>query len=102
MLRAYVVQQWFNLSYLGVEDALYDSPTLRRFVGVDLGIAAAPDETTILRFQICGRGQLAKVGADGGATLLRGGQRTAKACPERSRRDRPFDHPADLLLAAVV
>jgi IS5 family transposase len=34
-----------------VEDALYDSPSLRRFVGVDLGMAAAPDETTILRFR---------------------------------------------------
>jgi IS5 family transposase len=51
MLRAYFVQQWFNLSDPGVEDALYDSPSLRRFVGVDLGMAAAPDETTILRFR---------------------------------------------------
>ena len=51
MLRAYFVQQWFNLSDTGVEDALYDSPALRRFVGVDLGMAAAPDETTILRFR---------------------------------------------------
>jgi IS5 family transposase len=51
MLRAYFVQQWFNLSDPGLEDALYDSPTLRRFVGVDLGMAAAPDETTILRFR---------------------------------------------------
>jgi IS5 family transposase len=45
------VQQWFNLSDPGLEDALYDSPALRRFVGVDLGMAAAPDETTILRFR---------------------------------------------------
>jgi len=51
MLRAYFVQQWFNLSDPGVEDALYDSPALRQFVGVDLGVAAAPDETTILRFR---------------------------------------------------
>ena len=51
MLRAYFVQQWFNLSDPGVEDALYDLPALRRFVGVDLGMAAAPDETTILRFR---------------------------------------------------
>jgi IS5 family transposase len=50
MLRSYFVQQWFNLSDPGVEDALYDSPALRRFVGVDPGMAAAPDETTILRF----------------------------------------------------
>lgn len=36
MLRVYFVQQWFNLFDPGVEDALYDSPALRRFVGVDL------------------------------------------------------------------
>src|SRR5664279_911448 len=51
MLRAYFVQQWFNLSDPGMEDALYDSASLRHFVGVDLGTAAAPDETTILRFR---------------------------------------------------
>ena len=48
MLRTYFVQQWFNLSDPGVEEALYESAALRRFVGVDLGVAPAPDETTIL------------------------------------------------------
>ena len=33
------------------EEALYDSPSLRRFAGVDLGRAPAPDETTILKFR---------------------------------------------------
>lgn len=51
MLGVYFLQQWFNLSDPGVEDALYESPVLRRFAGVDLGRAAAPDETTILRFR---------------------------------------------------
>ena len=51
MLRTYFVQQWFNLSDPGVEEALYESAALRRFVGVDLGIAPAPDETTICRFR---------------------------------------------------
>jgi IS5 family transposase len=51
MLRTYFVQQWFNLSDPGVEELLYESPATRRFIGVDLGIAAAPDETTILRFR---------------------------------------------------
>jgi transposase, IS5 family len=62
MLRVYFLQQWFNLSDPGAEDALYESPALRRFVGVDLGRAAAPDETTILRFrhlleqhELCGK-----------------------------------------------
>src|ERR1700731_387199 len=51
MLRVYFVQQWFNLSDPGVEEALYESAALRRFVGVDLGVAPAPDETTVLRFR---------------------------------------------------
>jgi hypothetical protein len=34
-----------------VEEALYESPVLRRFVGVDLGVAAPPDETTVCRFR---------------------------------------------------
>ena len=51
MLRTYFVQQWFNLSDPGVEELLYESAAVRRFVGVDLGIAPAPDETTVLRFR---------------------------------------------------
>jgi IS5 family transposase len=51
MLRVYFLQQWFSLSDPGAEDALYESPVLRRFAGVDLGRAAAPDESTILRFR---------------------------------------------------
>ena len=51
MLRVYFLQQWFALSDPGVEDALYESSVLRRFTGVDLGRAPAPDETTILNFR---------------------------------------------------
>jgi transposase, IS5 family len=51
MLRTYFVQQWFNLSDPGVEEALYDSAALRRFVGVDLGRAPAPDQTSVCRFR---------------------------------------------------
>src|SRR4029453_1199804 len=36
-LRVYFLQHWFNLSDRAVEEALYDSPTLRAFVGIDLG-----------------------------------------------------------------
>lgn len=45
------LQQWFKLSDPGVEKMLYESPVLRRFVGVDLGRAAMPDETNICRFR---------------------------------------------------
>jgi transposase, IS5 family len=51
MLRVYFLQQWFNLSDPGAEDALYESPALRRFVSIDLGRAPAPDESTILQFR---------------------------------------------------
>jgi transposase len=51
MLRIYFLQQWFNLSDPAAEDALYDSETMRRFVGVELGEDALPDETTILKFR---------------------------------------------------
>lgn len=51
VLRVYFLQQWFALSDPGVEDALYESPVLRRFVGIDLGRAPVPDETTILSFR---------------------------------------------------
>ena len=51
MLRVYFLQQWFNLSDPGAEDALYESPALRRFVGIDLGRAPAPDESTMLQFR---------------------------------------------------
>src|SRR5437667_9904942 len=51
MLRLYFLQQWFNLSDPAVEEALYDSPVMRRFVGIDLGREPVPDETTVCRFR---------------------------------------------------
>ena len=51
MLRVYFLQQWFNLSDPAIEDALYDSLSMRRFIGLDLGEERAPDETTICRFR---------------------------------------------------
>ncbi len=49
MLRTYFLQQWFNPSDPGMEEAFHESPVLRRFAGVDLRVAA--DEMTILRFR---------------------------------------------------
>ena len=51
MLRIYFIQQWFNLSDPAVEDGLYDSMAMRRFVGIDLGQMPVPDETTVCRFR---------------------------------------------------
>ena len=51
MLRIYFLQLWFDLSDPQAEDAIYDSESMRRFVGVDLNDDVVPDETTILRFR---------------------------------------------------
>ena len=51
MLRIHFLQHWFNLSDPAVEEALYDSRAMRRFVGIDLGREPAPDETTVCKFR---------------------------------------------------
>ena len=51
MLRIHFIQHWFNLSDPAAEEALYDSRSLRRFVGIDLGREPVPDETTICKFR---------------------------------------------------
>jgi len=51
MLRLYFLQQWFNLSDPAVEEALYESVSLRAFVDIDLGREPVPDETTICKFR---------------------------------------------------
>jgi IS5 family transposase len=51
MLRIHFLQHWFNLSDPAVEEALYDSRAMRRFVNIDLGREPAPDETTICKFR---------------------------------------------------
>src|SRR5574344_1179598 len=51
MLRMYLLQCWFNLSDEGVEDAIYDSYSMRKFVGIDFFEEDAPDATTLLKFR---------------------------------------------------
>lgn len=51
MLRIHFLQQWYALSDPAVEEALYDSAAMRRFVGIDLGAEPAPDETTVCKFR---------------------------------------------------
>src|ERR1700746_444395 len=45
------VHTWFTLSDPAAEEALYDSISMRQFVGIDLGRERVPDETTILNFR---------------------------------------------------
>ena len=51
MLRIYCLQQWYQLSDPGAEEALYDIQSMRTFAGLELGRDAIPDETTILNFR---------------------------------------------------
>lgn len=51
MFRIYCLQQWYNLSDPGAEEALYDSITMRQFAGVRTDADVIPDETSILKFR---------------------------------------------------
>lgn len=51
MLRIYFLQHWFNLADPAVEEALYESVSMRAFAGIDLGREPAPDETTVCKFR---------------------------------------------------
>lgn len=51
MLRMYIAQQCLGLSDEGIEDAVYESVSVRQFIGIDLLTEDAPDSTTLLRFR---------------------------------------------------
>ena len=51
MLRIYCLQLWYNLSDPAMEDWLYAVTPARQFAGLELGVDAIPDETTILNFR---------------------------------------------------
>jgi len=50
MLRTHFLQQWFNLSDPAMEEAFFDTPLYREFVGL-CDNERLPDESTILRFR---------------------------------------------------
>ena len=51
MLRMYLMQAWFNLSDEGIEDAIYDSYSMKKFLGIDFRKQQVPDATTLLKFR---------------------------------------------------
>ena len=51
MLRMYLMQNWFNLSDEGMEDAVYDSYAMRSFLHIDFMQEQVPDATTLLKFR---------------------------------------------------
>jgi len=52
MLRIYFLQQCYALADEALEDAIYDSQTMRIFVGIELAIESVLDTTTLLRFRL--------------------------------------------------
>lgn len=51
MLKIHFLQQWYDISDPTMEETLHDSYAMQKFVGIDLGNEAPPDETTILKFR---------------------------------------------------
>lgn len=51
MLRMYLMQNWFNLSDVGIEDAIYDSYAMRSFMHINFLEEQVPDATTLLKFR---------------------------------------------------
>lgn len=51
MRRIHLLLHWFNLAGNAKEEALYDIASLRRFVGIDLGVERVPDEAAVLKFR---------------------------------------------------
>nr|CUV26625.1 IS5 transposase and trans-activator; CP4-44 prophage [Ralstonia solanacearum]CUV37224.1 IS5 transposase and trans-activator; CP4-44 prophage [Ralstonia solanacearum]CUV42240.1 IS5 transposase and trans-activator; CP4-44 prophage [Ralstonia solanacearum]CUV61117.1 IS5 transposase and trans-activator; CP4-44 prophage [Ralstonia solanacearum] len=50
MLRIHFLQQWFGLSDVAMEEALYEVPLYREFTGLG-GMSRLPDRVSILRFR---------------------------------------------------
>ena len=50
MLRIHFLQQWFGLSDVAMEEALFDVPLYRQFAGLS-GMNRLPDRVSILRFR---------------------------------------------------
>ncbi|MFN7990264.1 MAG: IS5 family transposase [Thermoanaerobaculia bacterium] len=51
LLKIHFLQQFYDLSDPGVEEALYDRASFQRFCGIDLLVDRVPDESTVLHFR---------------------------------------------------
>ena len=51
MLRMYLLQVWFSLADEAVEEQIYDSYAMKKFMGLDFTKEGAPDATTLLDFR---------------------------------------------------
>lgn len=55
MLRMYFLQQWFGLADEAVEDAIYNSQSMRDFVGIDLARETVPDASIFTQISALAR-----------------------------------------------
>ena len=51
MFRMYLLQTWYSLSDEGLEDAIYDSYAMRKFMHLDFMRESVPDATTLCKFR---------------------------------------------------
>lgn len=51
MFRMYLLQTWYDLSDEALEDAIYDSYAMRKFMGLDFLEESVPDATTLCKFR---------------------------------------------------
>ena len=103
MLRIHFLQQWFGLSDMAMEEALFDVPMYRDFVGLD-AMARLPDRVSILRFRhlleehrlaeqflktvnelLAAKGYLLKEGSAIDATLIAAPSSTKNSTGQRDR-----------------
>ena len=74
MVKIIVLQQWYDTSDVGMEEALQDRLSFRRFAGIPLE-DAVPDHSTISRFrnEVAKRGLARALFADALASWMRKG-----------------------------
>lgn len=51
MFRMFLLQRWYSLSDEAVEDAIYDSYAMRKFMHLNLMEDSVPDATTLCKFR---------------------------------------------------
>ena len=51
MFRMFLLQVWYSLSDEGLEDAIYDSYAMRKFMHLDFMTESVPDATTLCKFR---------------------------------------------------
>ena len=79
MLRMYLLQTWYRLSDDALEDAVYDSYAMRRFMGLDFIRESVPDATTLARFRrLLQKSGLAKEFSDAITALLKQKKKTLR------------------------